>query len=145
MPVNGMNVGVDYSLMFYDGTSGTLLNMGDIQNVAITELKHDIKNMPYNDDPSYGYIPDGFRIEFTITRTGSDLEDFMVKADANFRAGSVQKPGFLNQTTTNPDGSVSRYQYQKMVLFMPDHGNISRDKAVTVKVEGYASRKVQIA
>lgn len=145
MPVNGFNIGVDYSLMFYDGTSGSLLDMGDIQNVAITELKHDLKNMPYNRPPKYGYVPDGFRIEFTITRTGSAIEDFMVQADANFNNGLVQKPGFLNQTIINPDGSVSRYQYTDMVLFMPDHGNIARDKEVTLKVEGHASEKVSIA
>lgn len=145
MPINGMNVGVDYSLMYYDGSSGSLVNLGDVQDVRIAALKHDVKNMPYNDDPSYGYVPDGFKIEFTITRTGSDIENFMVAAAANFSAGQVQKPGYLNETIINPDGSVQRYQYQKMVIFLTDHGNISRDKTVTLKLEGYASRKVQIA
>jgi hypothetical protein len=145
MPVNGMNVGVDYSLMFYDGTSGTLVDLGDVQNVVITALKHDIKSMPYNTDPRYAYVQDGFRIEFTITRTSSALEDFMVQASANFDAGNVMKAGYLNQSITNPDGSTSRYQYTQMVIFLTDHGNISRDKAVTLKLEGYASNKIQIA
>lgn len=145
MPVNGMSVGVDYSFTYYDGASGQLVNFGDIQNIVITELKHDVKNMPYNDDPSYGYVPDGFRIEFTVTRTGSNIEDFQVAKDNAFRNGQVQPPGFLNETVTDPDGTVHRYQYQKCVIFLTDHGNVSRDKAVTLKVEGYASRKIQIA
>lgn len=145
MPVNGMNVGVDYTFMYYDGSSGQLINFGDVQNVVITELKHDIKNMPYNDDPSYGYVPDGFRIEFTVTRTSSAIEDYQVNLDTMFRNAQVQSPGYLNETITDPDGSVHRYQYQKMVVFVTDQGNVSRDKAVTLKVEGYASRKVQIA
>jgi hypothetical protein len=69
MPVNGMNVGVDYSLIYFDGASGALVNLGDVQNVNITALKHDIKTMPYNDVPRYGYVPDGFKIDFTINRT----------------------------------------------------------------------------
>jgi hypothetical protein len=145
MPVNGMNTGVDYALFYVDGTTGALVDLGDIQNVKITAQKHDLKNMPYNDDPSYGYVDDGFKIDFTITRKSSALEDFMVQASANFRAGSVMKPGYLQQTITNPDGSISRYQYQKMVIYLTDHGNIQRDAPVTLTLEGWASRKVPIA
>jgi hypothetical protein len=140
-----MNVGVDYSITYYDSTSGALIDLGDVQNVQITALKHDIKSMPYNRPPRYGFVPDGFRIEFTITRTGSTLEDLMVTLSQNFNAGSVQKPGYLNEAITNPDGSVRRYQYTNFVVFLTDHGNISRDKIVTLKLEGMASDKVQIA
>ena len=140
-----MNTGVDYSLMYYDGTSGTLIQLGDVQDVTINAMKHDIKSSPYNDDPRYGFVPDGFSIEFSITRTGSILEDLMVTFANNFSAGQVQKPGYLNQSIINPDGSVSRYQYTNMVIFLTDHGNISRDKTVTLKLTGRASRKVIIS
>ena len=70
MPVNGMNVGVDYSIMFYDGTSGQLVTINDIQDVQITALNHQLKNSPYNTVPIHGYVPDGYRVEFSIVRTG---------------------------------------------------------------------------
>ncbi|UGY15116.1 hypothetical protein HAP48_0042430 [Bradyrhizobium septentrionale] len=145
MPVNGMNVGTDYSLAFYDGATGTIVDMGDVQDVKIQALKHDIKTMPYNDFPRYGFVPDGYKVDFTITRSGPTLEDFMVKSEANFNAGAVQKPGFLNESITNPDGSVSRYQYSNFVIFLDNHGNISRDKATTLTLTGMASTKIQIA
>jgi hypothetical protein len=145
MPVNGMNTGVDYSLQFFDGTSGTIIDLGDVQNVKITALKHDIKNMPYNAPPNYGYVFDGYKIDFTITRSDSAIEDFMVAAEAAFNAGSIQSPGFLQETITNPDGSISRYQYQNMVIFLTDHGNIQRDAPVTLALEGMASTKITIA
>jgi hypothetical protein len=140
-----MNVGVDYSIAFYDGTSGTLIDLGDVQNVKIVAQKHDIGSKPYNGPPKYGFVPDGYKVDFTITRTGSELEDFFVAAEANFNAGKVQSSGYLNQTTTNPDGSVSRYQYSGFVIFMPDHGDIARDKVVTQSLTGMASTKIQIA
>jgi hypothetical protein len=145
MPVNGMNIGVDYSLSFFDGNSGALVDLGDVQDVKIAALKHDIKTMPYNQAPRYGYVPDGYKIDFSITRSGNTLEDFMVRAEANFNAGRVQKPGFLNESITNPDGTVSRYQYTNFVIFLENHGNISRDKVVTLSLTGMASGKVQIA
>jgi hypothetical protein len=145
VPVNGMITGVDYTISFYDGSSGALVNLGDVQNVKITALKHDIKSMPYNSVPRYGYVPDGYKIDFQITRTGSDIIDFMVAAAQSFNAGNVQKPGYLNETVTNPDGSISRYQYTGFVIFLTDHGNIQRDAPVTLTLEGMASDKVPIA
>jgi len=116
-----------------------------VQNVQINAMKHDIKSMPYNGVPRYGYVPDGFKIEFTITRTGSVLEDLMATLSKNFNAGSVQKPGYFNESITNPDGSIRRFQYTNFVVFLTDHGAISRDKVVSLKLEGMASDKVQIA
>lgn len=144
MSVNGMNVGVDYTISYYDGTQGVLIDLGDVQDVKINGLKHDIKTMPYNDVPRYGYVPDGYKIDFTITRSTSTLEDLMATLSSNFNSGSVQKPGFLNETIKNADGTTSRYQYTNMVVFLTDHGSISRDKVVTLRLEGYASDKKPI-
>lgn len=145
MPVNGMNTGVDYTLSFYDGASGQLVTLGDVQNVKIVALKHDIGSRPYNNVPRYGYVPDGFKIDFTITRTGPEIEDFMVTSSQNFNAGNVLSPGFLNETITNPDGTISAYQYTNFVIFLTDHGNISRESVVTLALEGMASDKVPLA
>lgn len=145
MPVNGMNTGVDYSITYYDGNSQSLISLGDVQEVTINALKHDIASKPYNAPPRYGYVPDGYKIDFSITRTSSGLEDLAVLNEKNFNNGQVQSPGVLNQTITNPDGSISRYQYTNFVVFLPDHGNISRDKPTTLKLEGMASSKVPLA
>jgi hypothetical protein len=145
MPVNGMNVGADYSLSYYDGTSGQLVNLGDVQDVTITSPKHDINSRPYNNVPRFGFVPDGFHIEFTITRTGSALENFILTQAQAFNNGQITQPGYLNETIINPDGSVSRFQYTNLVVWLNDHGNISRDKVVTLKLEARASDKVQIS
>jgi len=145
MPVNGMNVGADYSLMYYDGTSGQLINLGDVQDVSITAPNHQINSRPYNNVPRFGYVPDGYRIEFTITRTGSDLENFILSQTQAFNNGQITQPGYLNETIINPDGSISRFQYTNLVVWLSDHGNISRDKVVTLKLEAMASDKKQIS
>ncbi len=145
MSVNGITVGRDYSLAFYDQNTGVIVDLGDVQNVKIGAQKHDIKSMPYNDVPKFGYIPDGYKISFTITRTSSKLEDFQLAASQRFNAGSAIKSGFLNETVTNPDGTVSRYQYTGFVFFVTDLGEISREQVVKMQAEGMASDKKQIA
>lgn len=145
MPVNRINVGTDYSLAYFDGNTGVIQDLGDVQNVKINALKHELKSMPYNDVPRYGYVPDGFRIDFTIVRTAPVLEDLMVTFSRNFNAGAVMRPGYLNESINNPDGSVSRYQYTNLVVFLDDHGDISREKPVMLRLTGMASDKKAIA
>lgn len=145
MPINGMNVGVDYSITYFESVSGGLVTLGDVQNVKITAMKHDIKSMPYNQVPRFGYIPDGYKVDFTIVRTGSVLEQLFATLAANFNSGSVITPGFLNETINNPDGTVSRWQFTNFVVFLTDHGDISREKVVSLKMEGMASDKIAIA
>ena len=72
-------------------------------------------------------------------RTSSTLEDYAAKFEAAFNNGQIIQPGYLNKTVTNPDGSISRYQYQSCVLFLMNHGDVSREKPVTMRLEGMAS------
>lgn len=145
MPINGMNVGVDYNVSYYESASGTIINLGDVQNVRITAQKHDIKSAPYNQVPRFAFVPDGYKVDFTITRTGSVLENLMVTFSSNFNQGNVITPGFLNQSIINADGTTSMYQYTNFVVFLTDHGDISREKVVTLKLEGMASDKIPLA
>jgi hypothetical protein len=140
-----MNIGADYSITYYESVSGGLINLGDVQDIKFTALKHDIKSAPYNQLPRYDYIDDGYKVDFTIVRNSSTLEDLAVQNSANLNAGIVRGAGYLNQTTNNADGSISRYQYTNFVFFLTDHGDVSREKVVTIKGEGMASGKVKIA
>ena len=145
MSVNGMNVGTDYTFSYFSGQTGQLVNFGDVQNVNVTAQKHNIATRPYNAVPRFGYVPDGFKIDFTITRAVSLLEDISIAYSQAFNVGAVIQPGFLNETILNNDGTVSRYQYTNCVVFVTHHGDISREKTVTIRVEGMASDKISIA
>jgi len=70
------------------------------------------------------------------------MEGLMVINEANFNNGQIMSPGYLNETITNPDGTLSRYQYQNFVVFMTDIGDISRERVVSQRMEGMASVKV---
>src|SRR5438128_749543 len=110
MSVNGMSVGRDYNLSYYDNTTGGIVDLGDVQNVTITQQQHLLSNRPYNRRPSFGYIADGYSITFKITRTGRELEDFALLQQHAFDAGTPIRSGFLNETINDDDGTV-RYQY----------------------------------
>ena len=145
MSVNGMSVGKDYAVSFYDSNTNALVDFGDVQNFKIQPQKHDLKNMPYNGDPKFGYIADGYKFSFSIVRTSASLEAWQLAMNAVFNSGGNVKSGFLNVAVTNPDGSVSRYQFANFVFFVTDLGEVSREKMVAITAEGAASSMQQIS
>lgn len=145
MPINGMSVGRDYSFGLYDGDSGTIVDFGDVQSVKITAQYHDIKSQPYNGDPRFGHIPDGYKGSFSITRTKGDLDDLQAAKEAMFRGGQIMAPGYLNETITNTDGTISRYQYTGVDFKIVELADVSREKVVTQTVEIMASGRVKIS
>ena len=145
MAVNGMNVGSDYSFGLYDSNTGAVLDLGDVQSIDVKAGKHDIVSRPYNKAPKYGYIPDGYSGSLTLMRTGSAFEDLQITLAGQINNGVTVKPGYLNQITTNPDGTVSKYQYTGVVFFLTDIGNISREKSVSQSMTFMASDKIKLA
>ncbi len=145
MPINGMNVGRDYNFGLFDPLTSALVELGDVETVDVKPMKHEISSRPYNDVPKFGFIPDGYQGTFTITRTGSQLEDLQLALNEAFNAGQIIRAGYLNETVTDPDGTVAKYQYQGCVFHVDDLGQISREKTVKQKVEFKASRKIKLA
>lgn len=141
MSINGQTVGKDYSFGYYDADSQTMVDLGSVQNLKINALKHDIKNQPYNDVPSFGYIPDGYKISGTIVRTSSALEDFQLAANTRFNSGQSSAAGYLNEIVNNADGSQSKYQYTGFVFWLTDIGDVTREQNVKMTFEGMASDK----
>lgn len=145
MPVNGQSVGKDYTLVYYDPNTGAIVNFGDVQNVKISAQKHDIVSRPYNSTPKFGFIPDGYKLTFTVVRTGPQLENWALAANAAFEAGSPVIAGYLNETINESDGSVSRYQYTGLVVYLTEVAEITREANIKMSCEAYASDKVVLS
>lgn len=145
MPVNNMNVGRDFSFGLYDSNTGALVPLGDVQTVKVTAVYHDIKSAPYNSVPRFGHVPDGYKGTMTIVRTGSELEELQLLLNQRFNNGNVMSPGYLNETVTNTDGSVVRYQYTGVDFKIVELSDVSREKVVTQSLEFMAADKVRLS
>lgn len=145
MSINGMTTGRDYTFGLFDPSSGQMIDLGIVEDVKISAQKHDIKGQPYNADPQFGYIPDGYKISFTLVRTGSKLENLALQNATTFRTGGALKPGYFQESVTNTDGTVSRYQYNGFVWWLSEVADVSREKVIKQTVEAMASYKVAIA
>ena len=145
MPANGLNVGVDFSFGLFDANTSSTLNLGDVQSVKETAQKHDISSRPYNAIPKFAIVPDGYSGSMTVVRTGSQMEKLQIQLSNNFNNGVAILPGYLTKIVTDPDGSVSKFQYTGVAFFMNDIGDVSREKTVTQTIEWKAGDKQQLA
>ena len=107
--------------------------------------KNFLTRNPYNGLPRFGYVPAGHRGSFSIKRTGSQLDDLQIQLKNIFYAGSNVLAGYLNKTTNNTDGTISRYQYTLAVFWMNEVSSGSREKEIDQTVEWMASDFVKIA
>ena len=144
MTVSGMSVGQSYTIGLYDGSLGSIVDLGSVQSFKSTMQKHNIKNMPYNAPPIYGYIPDGASGHFSLIRTNPDLENLFLQLVALFNNGGDLIPGYINETIRETGGGLSRYQYTQSVFFLTESADVSRDKNVPMSVEWMASEKINL-
>jgi hypothetical protein len=149
MPANGMNVGTDFSFGLYDANSAQTLPLGDVESIKETAQKHDISSRRYNAPPRYGYVPDGYSGTFTITRTGSQMEQLQIQLSNNFNNGVPVLSGYINKIVTDAGpqgvGITTKYQYTGVCFFLSDIGDISREKTVKQTIVWMASDKQQLA
>lgn len=143
MPVNRINVGIDYTFGFFEANTGQIINFGDIQSFKEDPIKHDVASHPYNGMPRFGYVPAGFKGSFTIKRTGPELENLLIAMKTVFYAGKNVQSGFINKWINNTDNTQSRYQYTLAVFWVGQLASSSREKEVEQTVEWMASDLVQ--
>jgi hypothetical protein len=100
--------------------------------------------MPYNGLPRYGYLPDGYKGNFSIKRVGSQLDLLQIQLIQLFNRGGLVNAGYINKQTVNTDGSITRFQYIRAVFWMDSVSSGSRDKEISQSVEWMASDCVVI-
>lgn len=88
---------------------------------------------------------EGWSGSFTTKRRGPELDSYFAQAESNYYAGADEPPAVLQQTIAEPDGTVSQFRYERVILNLDDAGDWSADKEVDVKVSFMASKRIQQA
>jgi hypothetical protein len=89
-------------------------------------------------------LPKGWDGSFDIERGNSAADDFIAAAETQYHAGSVVPSGTLYQYVTEPDGSTSTYQYDRVVFKLASSGQWKGDSSVKQKLEFFAARRSRV-
>ena|SRR5215469_10513617 len=144
MPAAGMSLGVDYNFGLYDANTGAVVNLGDIQQIMEHRRKHDIDSKPYNGQPKFANISDGYEGTFRCVRTGPAMQNLQIFLDAKLNSGAPMLPGYINETIFENNGTLSKYQYVSVDFALVDAGDVSREKNVTITIHWRAADKVRL-
>jgi hypothetical protein len=139
MPQNGYSVGRDISLTLttskgpitFDGLTGFTSKQ--------ETSKQKIKRLDGVTDTLRFF--DGWTGSVDIERKSGQVEDYFVQLEADYYAGINEIPGTILETITNPDGSISQYRYERVILSLDQAGDWKGDSSVKMKVSIESSRK----
>lgn len=144
MPVNNFTIGKDISLVIQT-YSGQLDVSDGITDFTADPLYTDIKSKPLSGIPSFGVIPDGWKISMKVDRFNPKLDNFFAQLESDYFAGNNTTAGTIYETIQEADGSISQWRYIGVVLKLDKAGDFSGDKKVEQSISGMASQKVKVS
>ncbi|HHW4679815.1 MAG TPA: hypothetical protein ACQGQH_10420 [Xylella sp.] len=144
MSQNGYSLGRDVTLAIIlpDGRS---LNMGKVTRFTSKQDTTDQKLKGIDGIVDHLRFYEGWSGSFESECRGPELDVYFATLESNFYAGADEPPATLQQTILEPNGQVSQYRYERVLLKYDDAGDWSGDKSVHQKISFVASRRIKQA
>ena len=143
MPVNGFNVGRDLALVI--NTSSGPLRLSLMTNFDAKPTVVDGKVLGMDGIVRHVIHHQGHQGTISIERQDSALDDYWCQQEEDYYSGFNNASGYISETITEANGSVSQYRYTGVVLKLTDSGKWSGDKTVVQTLEFMASRKKKVS
>lgn len=139
MPINSFSVGKDVSLNINTP-------LGAVKFSLITKFQSKMDNTEKRIKGIDGVtrivrFPDGWSGSFEIERQDSTADDYFSQVEANYYAGQNEQPCTILETIAEPNGSITQYQYQGVMLKFDDGGEWMGDSTVKQKISFMASQR----
>jgi hypothetical protein len=144
MPQDGYSIGRDTTIVV-TLASGTHLNLGKVISFTANQKTKEQEITDITGSTDNLRFFKGWQGTFGLERRGPSLDQYFAELEANYYAGLEEPPVTMQETITEPDGSVSQYRYERVMLKFDDAGERAGDKSVSQKISFTASRRVQQA
>ena len=137
----GYSLGRDLTIVVTlpDGTS---LNLGKVTKWSAKQDTTEQKIKGIDGVTDHLRFYEGWSGSFELERRSNDLDAYFATLESNYYAGIAELPVTIQQTVTEPSGSVSQYSFQSALLKFDDAGDWMGDKAVSQKMSFVASRRI---
>ncbi len=124
--------------------SGVRVDLRDVTGFSATqEVKHQRAD-PLNSLPVEFTTPAGWRGQFQVDRGNSAVDDLIASIEAAFWSSGVIGSGTIYQYVTEPDGSLSTYEFTGVSLVLTSAGNFQADNIVKQSIGFFASQRVRM-
>jgi hypothetical protein len=144
MPVGGQTVGKDIRLVIVTGRGTLNVPPAAITNFTSAPNNGVDKRKGFDGEQRTLISPGDWQGSFDIDRFDSTIEDAWAQIESDYYAGVNTPYGTIQETIQEPNGGITQYRYEKVALDLKDLGSKQADKAVTLKLDFHASRRIKI-
>ena len=124
--------------------SGVRVDLRDVTGFSASqEVKHQRAD-PLNSTPVEFTTPSGWRGQFQVDRGSSAVDDLIASIESSFWTSGIIGSGTIYQYVTEPDGSLSTYEFIGVSLILSNAGNFQADTIVKQTIGFFASQRVRI-
>jgi hypothetical protein len=119
----------------------------DLRDVIGFQAEQQVKlqrSDPLNSAPVEFNTPAGWRGQFQIDRGSSALDDLVAAIEAAFWNAGTIGSGTIYQYVSEPDGSMSTYEFVGVALTLANSGHYKAESIVTQTVNFFASQRNRI-
>ena len=142
MPVNGYNIGSDTTLNVI--VEGQLLVSQILTSFEARQITTRLKSVGIDGKNRYADLEEGWEGELSYDRGDPALDEFFAAKEAGRYAGLRPPRIHITETTTNVDGSISKYRYEGVTMRLDTIGRRSGDAKVEERVSWACSRRIQV-
>jgi len=149
MAANTFSTGRDCQLVLIgpagpNGRAGSRVDLTHVTGFESHQETHPIRIDRMDGVHMAAELPKGWRGHFELERGSSVADDFIAGLEQAWHAQGQLLGGTLYQYVSEPDGSVSTYQYDGAAFKMASSGQWRGDSAVKQRLEFFASRRKRI-
>lgn len=144
MSINSFTVGRDVALDLTKG-DGSPLRVALITKFTSKPDITDQKIKGLDGITRHVRFPDGWSGSFEVERQNDVLDNYFAQLEDNYYSGVTEQPCTITETISEPDGSISQFRYDGVLLKFDDAGDWEGAKTVKQKVSFVATRRKKIS
>ncbi len=124
--------------------NGSRIDLRDVTGFsAAQEVKHQRAD-PLNSVPVEFTTPSGWRGQFQVDRGSSAVDDLIASIEAAFWSSGLIGTGTIYQYVSEPDNSVSTYEFIGVSLVLSNAGHFQADNIVKQTIGFFASQRIRM-
>nr|DAF77208.1 MAG TPA: hypothetical protein [Caudoviricetes sp.] len=143
MPINGYSVGRDVTLVLQ--TPAGPLQIPKITNFSRKQDITDERVKRIDGITDHVRFFDGWSGSFQLQRNGPAVDAYFSQLEANYYAGINEQPSQIFETIQEPNGAISQFRYDGVLLTLDNPGDVTGDATIKVSMTFVASRRIQLS
>jgi hypothetical protein len=143
MPINGLNVGKDVSIVVNTPTG--IKRFSYITGFHSNPVTGDLKSTGLDGRSRHAVVHEGWEGEIDFDRDGPTFDNFWAEIEDAYFTGKNQLSGTITETIQEPAGGISVFRYDNVTFKMKTMGDKKGNALIQGKLGFFAERRPKVS